>query len=429
MVGKPAIAITGAGLVCPAGSSIEALSDGRCSRPDAGDPGGRSRPDTGCRSGEQTRPGDEALPGAGFRAGQQSRPGGRSGPRPAAEPRAESRPVVAARPGTARRVTSGDDWFDPVRFLGRHGHKFLTPATRYLLAAADLAVADANLDIDRYPADVRGVTVGTNFAVEALVDRFDRLVLAEGPAALSPALAPGFSVNLAASQLSIRYRLHGCNLTLTNPVVAGLESLLVARSILTRSIPVRSIPVRSIPGRSILAQPVAAQPVFARRAGMMFAGATEERDVDGAFDGGACCLVLEALDDRAERAARMRAEVIGGFSVLVPSDRDEHRRSVLVREMRRLPLRERGRIRLVLSGGEHPVRLAVERHLSAILAAMNIDVIHHDAVESSGAGPTVSSLLDVAAVVREPGSGLVAAAGPDGHLAAVLLGCTPRDRE
>ena len=174
--------------------------------------------------------------------------------------------------------------------------RYLTPATRYVLAASGLAMKDAGFDPAALPDDQVGVAIGTNFAAAPVVGRFDDVVAEESAAGISPAEAPAFSVNIPASQISMRHALRAFNLSLTNPMVAGLEAVLTLRSALQR-------------GRA--------------RAGI--AGATEERPGPGAarvvgapFAGeGAACVVLERADDARDRAAPPGPEVAGGFSIFV----------------------------------------------------------------------------------------------------------------
>ncbi|MER0241315.1 beta-ketoacyl synthase N-terminal-like domain-containing protein, partial [Streptomyces sp. HSW2009] len=126
------------------------------------------------------------------------------------------------------------DWFDPVPFLGKRGWKYFTPATRYLLAAANEAQGTRHGDAP--PADQVaervGVTTGTHHSISAMHQRLDQIAREEGPAGMSPAELPGFSVNMPASQLAISLRCRAFSVTLTNPVVAGLEAVLFAASAL-----------------------------------------------------------------------------------------------------------------------------------------------------------------------------------------------------
>jgi 3-oxoacyl-(acyl-carrier-protein) synthase len=125
-------------------------------------------------------------------------------------------------------VAHGEDWYDPTKYLGPRGFKYFTPATRYVLSAAEVALKDAGLAEGEmpYPTDRRGVFVGTNFGVHEVLRELDDAVLAEGSDGISPANAPNFSLNVCASYVSIKRPLHAFNVTLSSAVVAGLEAII-----------------------------------------------------------------------------------------------------------------------------------------------------------------------------------------------------------
>lgn len=177
--------------------------------------------------------------------------------------------------------------FDPARYLGERGFKYLTPATQYALAAARLALEDAGVG-DYYQGDERGVVLGTNFAVWSVLADMDATILRTGADQIRPMEAANFSVNIPASQLSIRYGLHAFNVTLTTARIAGLEAVALGAECLRRG-----------------------------RARMVLAGALEGRApeaLQGYFsppiaEGAACLMVLEPLSAALERGARVHGEI------------------------------------------------------------------------------------------------------------------------
>ncbi|GAA2244921.1 hypothetical protein GCM10010232_34940 [Streptomyces amakusaensis] len=187
----------------------------------------------------------------------------------------------------ADRPAVPGQWFDHRARLGPRGYKYLPPASQFFLAAAKYALADSDDDPARYAAERRGAAVGTNSSAVALHDSMDRTVLQESAAALSPASAPYFSINLFGSRLATEHGLKGFNLTLTTPRVAGLESL-----------------------------ETGARAVAAGRASWLLAGATEEALPEGLpgherSERGAVALVLEPAGAVRERGGR----VYGGCRV------------------------------------------------------------------------------------------------------------------
>jgi 3-oxoacyl-[acyl-carrier-protein] synthase II len=296
-------------------------------------------------------------------------------------------------------------WFDAAGHLGPRGFRYLTPATRYLLAAARLALADAGAGADGYEAAERGVVVGTNFAAAPVLRRMDEVVRTEGAAALSPAESPSFSVNIPASHVSMRHSMRAFNLSLTNPVVAGLESLVLLQHCIRRG-----------------------------RAAMGLAAATEDRATPGAAESaagapgraGACALVLEREPRARRRGARVRAEVAGGFSRFVaPGDGAAGRaraEALAALGRRAADLVRRGEV-VHYSPPTPALRLGrlVDQAVRESLDGLGVALVEHRYPGSAGELFTVSPLLQAAASVTEHGAGLVVAVSPHGHVAAACL--------
>lgn len=307
--------------------------------------------------------------------------------------------VRAAEPGT----DSG--WFDPTEHLGPRGWRYLTPATRFVLAAAGLAMKDAGFDPAALPDDRVGVAIGTNFAAAPVVGRFDDVVAAESASGISPAEAPAFSVNIPASQISMRHGLRAFNLTLTDPMVAGLEAVLTLRAALRA-------------GRAV--------------AGI--AGATEERPGPGAarvvgapFAGeGAACLVLERAEDARDRAAPPGPELAGGCSVFVGhlADRPERLAAAVERAVGPL-LADAGELPYAPPAGSFPLRDRVDEACRQAAERAGVTLVPVELPGQTGSEFTVSPVLQLAGLAAGPGAGLLLAVGPHGHLAGVRLRPAP----
>ncbi|MFL6130933.1 MAG: beta-ketoacyl synthase N-terminal-like domain-containing protein [Mycobacteriales bacterium] len=312
--------------------------------------------------------------------------------------------VLLTGHGVVRAEEAGEDgsWFDPTEHLGPRGWRYLTPATRYVLAAAQLAMKDAGFEPAALADDEVGVAIGTNFAAAPVVGRFDDVVAAETAAGISPAEAPSFSVNIPASQISMRHGLRAFNLSLTNPMVAGLEAVLTLRSALLH-------------GRA--------------RAGI--AGATEERPVAGAarvvgapFAGeGACCVVLERAADARRRAAPPGPEVAGGFSVFVGhlADRPDELAGAVARSLGALLDGVTGELPYAPPAGSFPLRDQVDEACRQWAGRAGVALAAVELPGATGQEFTVSPVLQLAGLAAGHAAGLVLSVGPHGHLAGVRL--------
>ncbi|MDG9705865.1 beta-ketoacyl synthase N-terminal-like domain-containing protein [Streptomyces sp. DH37] len=299
------------------------------------------------------------------------------------------------RPADATGTTA---WFDPAAHLGRRGWKYLSPATRYLLAAGNQALGRRHdappLTGDR--AERFGVVTGTQYAIAGVHRRMDDILTTEGVQGISPAQVPAFSMNTPASQLAISTGARAFSVTLTNPVTAGLEAVQFAATALRTG-----------------------------RADRVVAAATDQAPAgDGGRDryDAAAAVVLSGPP----AGAGALAEITGGISRFVPPDAADGRdRAALAASGERIAALARGakEVRLVVSAPAAAARFggAVRDAVARALAAAGGSV--RDPAEAVGEARhcAVSGLLELIALARRGGTGLVVSASESGHLTAIAL--------
>ncbi|MCC5603263.1 beta-ketoacyl synthase N-terminal-like domain-containing protein [Nostoc favosum] len=300
----------------------------------------------------------------------------------------------------------GVNWFEPKRFFGSRGFKYFPLATQYILAAAKLALEDANIQDNSCTPEEKGVVLGTNFAIDSICSQMDRVVMTEGATALSPMEAPNFSVNLPASYVSIKYGFRAFNISLTSSVVAGLESIIFG-----------------------------AHSIRQGRAKIALVGATEDSppsqisEVLGVpvKEGGACALILETLPQVLSRQARIYCQVgKGSLRFFNPKQLQEvtiqeRLRKTIRQELERLIPVDRTSIHYCPLICSFAFNQTVDSIIRETLAARNIQVFSHNYIGATGALITVSPLLQMAALAIEHGEGLILATSPHGHIAMLTL--------
>lgn len=125
--------------------------------------------------------------------------------------------------------------FDAKEFLGAKGLRFLDRSTCLALVACGQALQDTDLPLDRESADRVGVILGTTSgSVKAAADYSRDTLVHEVPYQVRALAFPTTSMNCAAGQSAIRYRLRGVNATIAGGPLAVLSALRFARVALAR---------------------------------------------------------------------------------------------------------------------------------------------------------------------------------------------------
>lgn len=295
---------------------------------------------------------------------------------------------------------------EPERFLGKRGHKFLPPGTRYALAAAQLALDDAGLAPGGpYAPEERGVFMGTNFAVHAVVEAMDDVVLNEGAQALLAVETPNFSVNLAASYISQRWGFLAFNVTLTDMLVAGLEALSFAAQSLRD-------------GRARLALAGAAEGPIPADAAALLGGP--------ASDGAGCLLALETAADAQARGARAYARLGYARQLFVAPEtlRSSHAFAVHESRLRRAldeACAAHGGVRLALSPSGAPLVERLNACACEHVGARQVGQRRAQPERMGGAHASAAPLLWLAQALRGQEPLLLLAASPQGHVVVMAF--------
>jgi len=294
--------------------------------------------------------------------------------------------AVAEEP---RTDAGGAPWFDPAAHLGRRGWKYLTPATRYLLAAGNQALGRRHDDppLTGAAAERFGVVTGTQYAIDRVHRRMDATLTGEGVRGISPAEVPGFSMNTPGSQLAISTGARAFSVTLTDPVTAGLGAVLFAVTALRT-------------GR--------ADTVVAAAADQ----APEDHGGSGEYDA-AAAVVLSARG-RAPGSAgpgRPLAAVTGALSRFLAPDPDgEPAPAALGASAARIA---------ALPGAAGAVRLVIDAPADA-----GSTVPDADAAVRPGRHCAVSGLLELTALTARPDGGgpaVLISVSESGHLTAIRI--------
>ncbi|MFE1367597.1 beta-ketoacyl synthase N-terminal-like domain-containing protein [Streptomyces anulatus] len=215
----------------------------------------------------------------------------------------ELAPVVISGVGTALPGVTGTadlvtgpalpaEPVDPAAVLGKRGLKYKDRATQLGLCVAFDGLKDAGLRDDEGPRAEGariGVVVASNYGNVDTVCRVTTTIANETSRGTSPMDSPNASSNIIASEIAIRYKLGGPNLTVCNGDASGLDALRWAATMLNAGRADQFLVIGVEPDNEMVRKLVGA-----------------DRIVDGAV-----AVVLEREETAQERGARIRARIDG----------------------------------------------------------------------------------------------------------------------
>jgi 3-oxoacyl-[acyl-carrier-protein] synthase II len=212
------------------------------------------------------------------------------------------------------RIAGELQGFDPQSFIERKAIKRTDPFAQYALAAAQMAVDDAQLQIDAACAARVGVIVGVGMGGMTSIEETARIYQATGSERIGPFFIPRLISNMAPALIAMRFGAKGVNHVVTSACASGADAIGEAARL-----------IRFGYQDVMLAGGAEAGVTFMCVAGFAAMRALSKRNAeptrasrpfDAERDGfviaeGAGILILEALDAATARGARIYAEVAG----------------------------------------------------------------------------------------------------------------------
>ena len=219
--------------------------------------------------------------------------------------------------------------FDPLQFLDKKDVKKMDVFIQYAIAAAQFAVDDARLAITPANGDRIGVFIASGIGGFSTIEREHQALLEGGPRRISPFFIPSAIINLAAGQVSIRFRARGPNSATCTACSASAHAVGDAYEIIRRG----DADAMIAGGSEAAITPMGVGGFAAMRALSTRNHEPErasrpfDRDRDGFVIGeGAGVLILEELGMARRRGARIYAEIVGygmsadAFHITAPSE-------------------------------------------------------------------------------------------------------------
>jgi 3-oxoacyl-[acyl-carrier-protein] synthase II len=226
------------------------------------------------------------------------------------------------------RIAAELKGFDPLNWIAKKEVKKMDSFIHYAVAAADVAVQQAGLEVTPDIAERTGVFIGSGIGGFATIEREHSNLLRGGPRKISPFFIPSSIINLAAGQVSIRLGAKGANSAPCTACATGAHAVGDA----FRSIQRNETDVMIAGGSEAAITPMGVGGFAAMRALSTRNDEPErasrpfDKERDGFVMGeGAGVLVLEEYERAERRGAPIYAEIVGygmsgdAFHITLPS--------------------------------------------------------------------------------------------------------------
>jgi 3-oxoacyl-[acyl-carrier-protein] synthase II len=212
------------------------------------------------------------------------------------------------------RIAGEVKGFDPAQFMDRKEARRNDRFIQFALAAADMAVKDAGLDMSKVDPERVGCIVGAGMGGLGTIEDEHTTYLQKGVRKIGPFFIPSLIINLAPGQISLRYGMKGPNFSPVSACATANHSIGDAMMYIERGM----ADVMVTGGAEATITPLGVGGFCAARALSERNDAPEKasRPFDKGRDGfvageGSGILILEEYEHARKRGARIYAELVG----------------------------------------------------------------------------------------------------------------------
>ncbi len=204
--------------------------------------------------------------------------------------------------------------FNPEDYVPHKEVKKMDLFIHYALAAAQVAINNAKLDMTKEQSDRVGVVVGTGLGGLPTIEKYHQVLMERGPDRITPFFIPMLIANMAPGQIAMQHGLKGPNLSIVTACATGAHCIGDA----SRIIQYGDADVMVAGGTEANLTPLtvggfnAMKALSTRNSEPEKASRPFEKNRDGfVVAEGSGIVVLEELEHARARGARIYAEVIG----------------------------------------------------------------------------------------------------------------------
>lgn len=203
--------------------------------------------------------------------------------------------------------------FDPKKYMDPKAARRMEPFSKYAVAAAGEAIAQAGLDMEKEDPFRVGTSIGSGIGSLQAMEREHKKMLEKGPNRVNPLLVPMMISNMAVGNVAMHYGLKGKSINVVTACATGTNSIGEA----FRSIQYGEADVMVAGGTESAITPLgmagfASLTALSTNDDPETASRPFDKDRDGFVMGeGAGIVVLESLEHAQKRGAKILAEVVG----------------------------------------------------------------------------------------------------------------------
>lgn len=204
--------------------------------------------------------------------------------------------------------------FNPEDYIEPKEVKKMDRFIHFGVAAASMAMEDSGLKIDDGNAPRVGVFVGAGMGGLPAIEHYHKILLEKGPRRITPFFIPMLIINLAAGQISIKFRAKGPNSAVATACATGSHAIGDAFKVIQRGDADAMIAggTESVITMMGIGGFNAMKALSTRNNEPEKASRPFDRDRDGFVMGeGAGIVILEELSQAMHRGARIYAEIVG----------------------------------------------------------------------------------------------------------------------
>jgi len=204
--------------------------------------------------------------------------------------------------------------FNPEDFVDKKDCRKFDRFIILSLAAAELAVQNSGLDVNRIDSERAGTIIGSGIGGFKTIEDTHETFRTKGPKRISPFFIPSTIINMASGMTSIKYGLKGPNSSVVTACATGAHAIGDAYQIIRRS----DADIMFAGGSESAITPLAVggfsnmKALSRRNDNPTAASRPFDRDRDGFVMGeGSGVIILEELEHALNRGANILAEIVG----------------------------------------------------------------------------------------------------------------------